>query len=83
MTRTRRAEDFANRDFTMMELRIPAKVFNLLEELAKYRGQNIENMSLNMLIDELDGELKNDDEMGSTLEKYLREKYQFRRQEDQ
>jgi hypothetical protein len=78
MAKTKRAEDFSQRDFTMMELRIPSNVHNLLSELATYRGENLENMALNMLLYELDGELHNEDDMGDMIAKYLRQKHNFK-----
>lgn len=78
MAKTRRAEDFSNRDFVLLELRIPEQIFKMLEDLARYRGQAVDNMALNMLIEELDGELHSNEEMGMMISKHLRGKYQFR-----
>ncbi|HJS83179.1 MAG TPA: hypothetical protein VJ742_10145 [Nitrososphaera sp.] len=78
MTKMKRAEDFAQRDFEMIELRVPSQVSDLLSALATYYGQNRENMMLNMLMDELDGELRSNEEMGMMISKYLRSKYHFR-----
>ena len=68
-----------NASFTEISLRIPQQVYQLMEELARYRGESFETMATEMLIEELDGELRNDDEMGQTIAKYLRQKYHFRK----
>jgi hypothetical protein len=81
LTKSRRAQDFSNHIFALLELRIPANVSGLLEEMAEFYNEDLDDMVLNMVLHELDGELQNNEEMGQMISKHLRSKYNFKESE--